>query len=475
MTPCCVRLTISTSRTCGWMSPGRKPRSMIPRPPSSAWTIAIGARVTVSMLADTIGRFSVMCCETRHDRSMAAGSRRVMMLFCGVSRKSSNVQPRTRSVTARAAPAVSRGKSSIAIRFIIDEPMRVPGLLLGLALLFQQLPPVAQPPPPFDEWLDGVRAEAKARGISQATLDAALTGLEPLPIVVQRDRSQAEIVETLDHYLREHVAAKVVKTARTRRAEHAALLDKVQAKYGVPPGITIAVWGLESNFGRFSGVRPTIQTLATLAYDPRRSALFREELFDALKILDSGDVEPAAMRGSWAGALGQPQFMPSSFLLYAQDFDGDGKRDIWHSTADVFASIGNYLAAHGWTRGQPWGREVTIPAAALASLPEHAPLGTEGCLARRQMTVPLPIDTWKEMGARTKAGGAIPETGLDASLVSGVKRHFLVYPNYQAILEYNCVNAYGMSVALLADATDTKASKTTKSAKAPAKKKTKKQ
>ena len=122
------------------------------------------------------------------------------------------------------------------------------------------------------------------------------------------------------------------------------------AKYGVPPAIIVAVWGLESNFGRFSGVRPTIQTLATLAYDPRRSAMFREELFDALKILDSGDVEPAAMRGSWAGALGQPQFMPSSFLLYAQDFDGDGARDIWRSTPDVFASIANFLAAKAGRR-----------------------------------------------------------------------------------------------------------------------------
>jgi membrane-bound lytic murein transglycosylase B len=347
--------------------------------------------------------------------------------------------------------------------------MRLPGLLLGLALLLQQIPPL--PPgsqPSFAEWLDGVRAEAKTRGITDATLDKALVGLEPLPIVVERDRSQAEIVETLDHYLQHHVSAKVIQTARARRTEHAALLDKVAAKYGVPPGITVAVWGLESNFGRFSGVRPTIQTLATLAYDPRRQALFREELFAALKILDSGDVEPAAMRGSWAGALGQPQFMPSSFLLYAQDFDGDGRRDIWRSTPDVFASIGNYLAAHGWTRDQSWGREVTVPAAALASLAGRAPLQTEGCLARRQMTVPLPLDTWKEMGVRLKGGAAIPETDLNASLVSGAKRQFLAYPNYQAILEYNCVNAYGVSVGLLADASGSKAAP----AKTPAAKKT---
>jgi membrane-bound lytic murein transglycosylase B len=353
--------------------------------------------------------------------------------------------------------------------------MRLSGLLLGVAILFQQIAPVPElPQPSFAEWLDGVRAEAKARGIGEATIDKALNGLEPLPIVVQRDRSQAEIVETLDHYLQQHVSGKVVQTARTRRAEHAALLDKVAATFGVPPGVVVAVWGVESNFGRFSGVRPTIQTLATLAYDPRRAALFREELFAALKILDDGDVEPSAMRGSWAGALGQPQFMPSSFLLYAQDFDGDGRRDIWHSTADVFASIGNYLAAHGWTRDQPWVREVAVPAASLASLAERAPLQTDGCLARRQMTVPLPIDTWKELGVTLKGGGALPPASIDASLVSGVKRHFLVYPNYQALLEYNCVNAYGLSVGLLADATNTKSAPNTKDAKRhspPAKKK----
>jgi len=331
--------------------------------------------------------------------------------------------------------------------------MRLPGLLLGLALLFQQIAPVPQlPRPPFPEWLDGVRAEARSRGISDATIAAALDGLEPLPIVVERDRSQAEIVETLDHYLQQHVSAKVIRTARTRRADHAALLEKVADKYGVPAGIVVAVWGLESNFGRFSGVRPTIQTLATLAYDPRRSGLFREELFDALKILDSGDVRPAAMRGSWAGALGQPQFMPSSFLLYAQDFDGDGRRDIWTSTPDVLASIANYLSAHGWTRGDAWGREVSVPAAALDAIRESAPPRTEGCLARRQMTVPLPLEKWKALGVRAKGGGALPDTGPDASLISGVTRHFLAYPNYQAILEYNCVNAYGLSVALLADA-----------------------
>jgi membrane-bound lytic murein transglycosylase B len=330
--------------------------------------------------------------------------------------------------------------------------MRIALVALAVALLSQQIPEVPPlPQPPFAEWLAGVRAEAIAKGIREATLDQALTGLEPVPSVIQRDRTQAEIVKTLDQYLQERITRKVAQTAQAMRKTHGTLLEQVSEKYGVPSGIIVAIWGLESNFGRFSGVRPTIATLATLAYDPRRSTLFRRELFDALAILDSGDVEPAALKGSWAGALGQPQFMPSSFLLYAQDFDGDGHRDIWKSTPDVFASIANYLAAHGWQKEWTWGREVTIPAALITRVPEVAPMQTSGCLARRQMTVPLRLAEWNKLGVRTLGGTALPSADLDASLIMGVKRHFLVYPNYQAILEYNCVNAYGLSVGLLGD------------------------
>ena len=319
-------------------------------------------------------------------------------------------------------------------------------------LLQQQIPPVPPlPQPPFDEWLAGVRSEAVARGIRQATVDQALNGLEPVATVIQRDRTQAEIVQTLDQYLKERVTAKVVRTAQAMHRTHAAAVRKASEQYGIPPGLLVAVWGLESNFGRFSGVRPTIATLATLAYDPRRSALFRKELFDALAILDSGDVEPESLRGSWAGALGQPQVMPSSFLLYAVDFDGVGRRDIWKSMPDVFGSIANYLAAHGWEKGQTWGREVSIPDALITRLPEVAPMQTSGCLARRQMTTPLALKAWNDLGVRTTAGRPLPSADIQASLVMGDKRHFLVYPNYQALLEYNCVNAYGLSVGLLGD------------------------
>jgi membrane-bound lytic murein transglycosylase B len=323
---------------------------------------------------------------------------------------------------------------------------------IGLVLLLQQVPAVPPlPQPPFDEWLAGVRAEAVARGIREATLDEALAGLEPVASVLQRDRTQAEIVKTLDQYVKERVTPRVVRTAQAMRRTHGAALQRASEKFGVPSGVLVAVWGLESNFGRFAGVRPTIPTLATLAYDPRRSALFRKELFEALTILDSGDVAPAALKGSWAGALGQPQFMPSSFRLYAVDMDGDGRRDIWESTPDVFGSIANYLASHGWEKGSTWGREVTIPESLITRLPEVAPMQTSGCLARRQMTTPLPLAEWSRLGVRTTAKRPLPKADIEASLIMGDKRHFLVYPNYQALLEYNCVNAYGLSVGLLAD------------------------
>jgi len=315
-----------------------------------------------------------------------------------------------------------------------------------------QTPPVVPPPvPSFTEWLGAVKTEAMSRGISEATIDSAFDGLEPVPVVLERDRTQAELTLTLDQYLQRRLTRPTLRTAHRVSRQHAALLKRVSAKYKVPSGIIVAVWGLESNFGRFSGVRPTVATLATLAYDPRRSTMFREELFSALKILDSKDVEPAALRGSWAGALGQPQFMPSSFLEYAQDFDGDGRRDIWTSTPDVFASIANFLAAHGWKQGQTWGREVKVPASAGDKMKEAAPLQTTGCLAERQMTAPLPLSKWRQLGVTTKAGTRLPSAAIEASLVDAGRRKFLVYPNYQAILAYNCVHAYGLSVGLLAD------------------------
>ncbi len=198
----------------------------------------------------------------------------------------------------------------------------------GAALAAQE-PVAAQPAVPFSEWLTQLRKDALARGITEKTVESALTGIELQPVVVERDRTQAERTQTIDQYLKRRLNRETVTTARRMMSRHAALLGKISAQYGVPASIIVAVWGLESSFGRFTGVRPTIASLATLAYDNRRAAMFREELLNALLILDRGDIEAEKMKGSWAGAMGQPQFMPSSYLKYAEDYDHDGKRDIW--------------------------------------------------------------------------------------------------------------------------------------------------
>jgi membrane-bound lytic murein transglycosylase B len=227
-------------------------------------------------------------------------------------------------------------------------------------------------------------------------------------------------------------------------------LQDVSDKYGVPTRIIAGIWGIESNFGGFSGVRPTVRALATLAWDPRRAAFFRTELFDALEILNRGDIELSRLKGSWAGAMGQPQFMPSSYLAYAQDFDGDGRRDIWGSPGDVFASIANYLRGHGWAAGSNWGREVKVSkevAARLTTLEKR----TGGCSATRLMTVPMPLSEWRELGVRGLDGTLLPATDQPASLFSGTTRYFLAYSNYDALLEYNCSHAYALSVITLGE------------------------
>jgi membrane-bound lytic murein transglycosylase B len=214
----------------------------------------------------------------------------------------------------------------------------------------------------------------------------------------------------------------------------------------------VSVWGLESNFGKFTGVRPTIAALATLAYDQRRPSFFRAELLDALRVLDRGDIELASMKGSWAGAMGQPQLMPSSYLKFAEDFDGDGRRDIWRSSPDVFASIANYLKAHGWSPTETWGREVVLSKRAAASIEkEEIALRSSGCDAVRQMTVPRPLVQWQALGVRLPAGKPLPASSMEASLVRARSRSFLVYRNYEVILAYNCAHAYALSVGLLAD------------------------
>jgi membrane-bound lytic murein transglycosylase B len=345
-------------------------------------------------------------------------------------------------------------------------------VLFGTALIAQSSAPAAPPaapaqspaaPPPqssapaenqqsFTEWLDGVRAEAVQRGIRQDVIDAAFADVtEPMTVVIERDRSQAEKVLSLEDYIRRRLTATLVKRGRDAYGRYRPLLQQVSEKYGVPSRIIAGIWGIESNFGGFSGVRPTIGALTTLAWDPRRAEFFRAELFDALEILNRGDIEMSRLKGSWAGAMGQPQFMPSSYLEYAQDYDGDGRRDIWNSPADIFASIANYLRGHGWVAGSNWGREVKMTKEVADHVDATIDKRTSGCSATRSMTVPLPLSEWRKLGVRGLDGTLVPNSDQKASLFSGTMRHFLAYENYDALLEYNCSNSYALSVITLGE------------------------
>ena len=310
----------------------------------------------------------------------------------------------------------------------------------------------AAPPPPFDQWLAALREEALTKGISRRTVDAALGAIEPLPVVVERDRTQAELTLTLDQYLARRIPPKSVRTARSMASKHRVELQRASAASGVPRSVIVAIWGLESNFGRFQGVRPTIATLATLAYDGRRQELFRNELFAALRIVDGGDVAPEALKGSWAGAMGQTQFMPSSYLKWAVDGDGDGRRDIWTSLPDVFASVASYLKAHGWAADERWGREVRLGDRVAERVAAAVPMRLTGsCQAVRDMTEPRPLAEWRALGVTQRSGARLPQGDMPASLVRIDARRFLVYRNYEALLAYNCAHTYALSIGILAD------------------------
>jgi membrane-bound lytic murein transglycosylase B len=312
--------------------------------------------------------------------------------------------------------------------------------------------PAADGPQAFNVWLDSVVAEARERGFPDEVVTQALSDLAPLERVVQHDRKQAELTTGFEHYFATRVNAAVVQRGRDAEREHRRLLARLEKTYGVPRRIVLAIWGIESRYGRNMGRTPVFQALATLAWEPRRSNFFRGQLFDALTMVARGHIDVETMKGSWAGAMGQTQFMPSSYLEYAVDEDGDGRRDIWGSTADVLGSIANYLKGHGWTAEQTWGREVRVTAAARKRI-SAADVGTResGCFAMRDMTARVPLQEWQRLGVRRVEGGALPRADFTAGLVTVGDRNFLVYDNYDALLRYNCAHHYALSVAMLAE------------------------
>jgi membrane-bound lytic murein transglycosylase B len=305
--------------------------------------------------------------------------------------------------------------------------------------------------PPFAEWLEALQAEARTRGFGEDLLERTLAGLSPLMDVVARDRRQPEVALTFEEYVTRRLTPEVVRRGQELAREHAALLARVEEAYGVPPAVVVAIWGLESRFGQHAGEVPVIQALATLAWEGRRAALFRGQLWDALAMVARGDVEPASLKGSWAGAMGQPQFMPSSYLAYAVDFDGDGRRDIWTSHADTFGSIAHYLARQGWRAGEGWGREVRVEPEAMKRIGAELRGRASGCRAMRDIVGPASAADWQRLGVRRLEGGALPAADPPAGLVQAGARRFLVHANYDAVLRYNCAHHYALTAGLLAD------------------------
>lgn len=296
-------------------------------------------------------------------------------------------------------------------------------------------------PPPFEEWLAELKADAQRRGISDETLSAAFDGVTPLPKVLEYDRSQPEFTRTFWQYLDSAVTETRIERGRELLQKHAGLLGEMERKYGVQPRFLVSFWGLETNFGDYTGGFPVIDAVTTLAHDRRRADFFRNELLHALSILEAGHISKPQMKGSWAGAMGQLQFMPSTFTAHAIDADGDGRKDIWGSLPDVFGSAANYLSDVGWRGDETWGREVRLP---------------EGFdLELASSSIRKPLQEWQDLGVRRANGADLPiVAGMEASILlpAGVAGPaFLVYENYRNILVWNRSAYYAIAVGHLAD------------------------
>ena len=300
----------------------------------------------------------------------------------------------------------------------------------------------------FSEYLEDVRLLAIKSGISGVTVDIAFDNLTPDQRVIGFDRRQPEFVQTMRDYLEARVSEFRKREARRLFREHAVLLSEIENEYEVDAAYIVAFWGLETSFGRYQGNYHVIRSLATLGHDPRRSAFFTNELIQALKILDEQHIAPAQLLGGWAGAMGQAQFMPSSFRKYAVDQDGDSRKDIWHSEADVFASIANYLHQMGWRLGHGWGKAMDRVSRDWSKLIEPEP--DSRCRALRYHTQKFSTSYWADAGFDVASLNA----ELDYSLVLPQPvdtKNYLVGGNFRAILSYNCANKYAVSVGVLAD------------------------
>jgi membrane-bound lytic murein transglycosylase B len=301
-----------------------------------------------------------------------------------------------------------------------------------------------QPPGPpatsFAAWRDGFRARALAQGIRPQVFDAAFQGVGVDAEVVRLDGRQAEFTKPIWEYLDGAASSARIEAGRAERARRASTMAAIESRYGVDAPVVLAIWGMETNYGANRGSMEVIESLATLAYEGRRRDFAEEQLVAALRILQSGDVDPARMKGSWAGAMGHTQFMPTSYLTYAVDFTGDGRRDVWSDDpTDALASAANYLARSGWTRGQPWGVEVRLPQGFNYGSADQSNV--------------RPVSDWRARGVTLVNGAVLPDHGPAAIVLpaGATGPAFAVYGNFFVIKKYNNATAYAMGVGHLGD------------------------
>jgi len=308
--------------------------------------------------------------------------------------------------------------------------------------------------PTFAEYTEALKKQALELNFDQTLITAAFEHIKYYKRAVKADRSQPEKVETLDTYLPKRITQWKVDQARKLFKQHHKLLTQIGAQYGVQPRFIVALWGLETNFGKYTGNYNVVSALATLAYEGRREAFFKKQLWAALTILSEKHISADKMIGSWAGAMGQNQFMPTSFLAYAVDGDGDGKKDIWNNTADVFASVANYLKQEGWSDELTWGRQVKLPENFDNSLAIPKRTGNRkkwlAAWSKREKS----LVEWQKLGIRRIDGTSLPAVNIKAALIfpdDEKGRAYLAYENYKSLMHWNLSYYFVSSVGHLSD------------------------
>jgi len=313
---------------------------------------------------------------------------------------------------------------------------------------------LSQVKPSFEQYVEELKREALKQRFSPALINSAFSNIKYYKRAVKADRSQPEKVETLDTYLPKRIPQWKVNKARKLFKEHLSLLTKIGEQYGVQPRFIVALWGLETNFGKYTGNYNVVSALSTLAYEGRRETFFKKQLWAALTIISQGHISADKMIGSWAGAMGQNQFMPSSFLAYAVDGDGDGKKDIWTNIADVFASVANYLKQEGWNDELTWGRQVKLPDNFDTSLAIPKRTGSRkkwlAAWAQREKS----LLEWQKLGVRRTDGTSLPTINVKAALIfpdDEKGRVYLAYNNYKSLMHWNLSYYFVSSVGHLSD------------------------